>query len=1010
MATNVTTKVLESTKVLGLTDEYFEYYTKYKNEYGENICILMQIGSFYEMQMVKNEKENIGNLNNVASLLNIQITKKNKSIEKVDRSNPYMAGFPKPALSKFLPILLENGYTVVVIDQQDTNSKGKIKRSISGIYSPSIQPLDFQNSNEESGLSSQICSGDNILTSVFIELFLTKNNKVSGIYSFININISTNKFEIYENCIENDDIESLYDDIFRIFLRYKSKEILITFKNDNNANEISQQNSKFSKEFICNYFDLDEKIVTVKNNLSEDLQTKFKNYNNINYANEFLRKIYTHIEFGLLEPIEFFNLEKHQLSICNILFILDFIGKHDIKYLDNICIPEIINEHNFLLLEMNTLNQLNLLPKRGSTIKNGSLFQVIDKTSTAVGRRGLKELICKPLISCEEIEERYKLSEIIMKNCDLKIIDKHLNEICDFEKYHRKMILEVLHPYELYNLHLTYVQINKLLIYIQKKLKQEEFAKLLNQKTLEEYINSYSKIFNLNELQKSSLNDSNSYSCCNFFNVNVVQELDKISNDINELTSKSFEIVKKKLETICKEINVENWLKLTYTDQDGYHFTCTKIRGNLLQKSLKSSNDGIVIKTNTNQCKITSDEIRGLSLKLLNLKDIFNKKIKLHYIESIKNLAKNYGYIFNDMKIFIEKLDIIKSNIQCKELYNYSKPEIITGTESFFEVKDLRHAIIERINDNTEYIPNDVSLSLDKKGMILYALNSCGKSSLLRSIGLCVVMAQCGLYVPCSKLKLCPFETIITQVDLYDNLWKAQSSFISEMIGLRKILKTANDKCLVLSDELTKGTEVISATSIFTSAVLELVKRNCKFMFTTHLQDVAKLDIIKSCKSIEICHLSVIIEESGNGKDACILFERKLKPGPCSELYGLEVAKAIGLGKEFIDIAFEIRNDLINKKNGILDTKKSKYNKSKIIDSCEICNYKPNKKTDIPLDVHHIKFQCTADNNDFIGHFHKNSKFNLVTLCKECHQKVHKDIINIQGYIQTSNGVKLIYK
>jgi len=60
--------------------------------------------------------------------------------------------------------------------------------------------------------------------------------------------------------------------------------------------------------------------------------------------------------------------------------------------------------------------------------------------------------------------------------------------------------------------------------------------------------------------------------------------------------------------------------------------------------------------------------------------------------------------------------------------------------------------------------------------------------------------------------------------------------------------------------------------------------------------------------------------------------------------------------------------------------------------------------------VHHIKFQCTADNNDFIDHFHKNSKFNLVTLCKECHQKVHKDIINIQGYVQTSSGVKLIYK
>jgi DNA mismatch repair protein MutS len=221
------------------------------------------------------------------------------------------------------------------------------------------------------------------------------------------------------------------------------------------------------------------------------------------------------------------------------------------------------------------------------------------------------------------------------------------------------------------------------------------------------------------------------------------------------------------------------------------------------------------------------------------------------------------------------------------------------------------------------------------------------------------------------------------------------------MIGLRKILKIADANTLVLSDELTKGTEAVSATSIFASAALELAKRNCKFIFTTHLTDVAKLDDIKDCKNIKISHLSVTFDDSQ------IIFERKLREGPCDELYGLEVAKAIGLDNLFIEAAFKIRNNLINKSYTVVASRRSRYNSKKILDVCEICNWKPTKKTDIPLDCHHIKFQCTANDQKFTGHYHKDALFNLVTLCKMCHIKVHNDQIVINGYKQTTGGVKL---
>jgi DNA mismatch repair protein MutS len=424
----------------------------------------------------------------------------------------------------------------------------------------------------------------------------------------------------------------------------------------------------------------------------------------------------------------------------------------------------------------------------------------------------------------------------------------------------------------------------------------------------------------------------------------------------------------------------------------------------LLQKELTAEeNKAMTLKQNTNMCKISNATLKKYSNELITLRETFFQKVKAWFKHYLQLFCGKYQHIFESLRQFVESIDIAQSNVKCKRLYNYCKPEVVRDTESFMEATGMRHPIIERINNSTAYVPNDIALNQSQNGMVLYALNSCGKSSLLRSIGLCVIMAQCGLYVPCATFRYAPFDTIVTQVELYDNLWKSQSSFITEMVGLRKILKLANERCLVLSDELTKGTEVVSATSIFAASVLELLKRRCKFIFTTHLQDVAKIESIKTHPNLQICHLSVDIVNDN------IIFERKLREGPCSELYGLEVASAVGLDKELLNASFAIRNALMNKSSEVLKTKRSRYNTHKLLDACEICGYSPLKDTDIPLDTHHIKFQCSADKNDFTGHFHKHSVFNLVCLCKKCHIDVHNNIYSIDGYVETTSGRQLKY-
>lgn len=991
-----------------LTDEYLDYYVKYSREYGEKTCILMQVGMFYEIESVKNEKESIGNVWEVADVLHIQVTKKNKNNNAADRSNPYFGGFPIHALGKFLPILLENGYTVVVVDQLGGTGtgtgtgRGNAKRKVTGVYSSSIYPVDMLGVGGRSGFE-----GSN-LTTVLLE-FNQNRSVVCGI-SVSNINLTNNTFYLHESYVTVDEhsYNEVVDIIYKMSVRYASNEVCIHVVGGEGINA-------FNRESLVQSLDLSS--VPVKYTSYNSDEFKKGGCGSIEYQNTFLKRVYgAHMDFGLLTPIEYFDLERYSLSITNAVLALGFVSRHDMKYIQNICPPQYVIEHNHLVLEMNTLQQLNVIGKDKT-----SLFNVIDKTSTSIGRRELKALLCKPFIDPAVIRDRLQMTQTLVVSIpdnkeipsirsDLK---RELTELCDFERLHRRMSLSVLQPNEFYQLHVCYERILALCELVgtldsdvfDKYNLQDEHVSLIK-----DYISTYTSIFDIEKMDRTTLGDLD-LSTGHFFNPGQCPEIEKIYDSMSAIDHKLQELK----DSFGDKIGGGgNTVKVCYSEMDGYHFVTTNVRCQVLLGKLKEDErQRLTVKRNSTSCKIWTEESKRWSLQLIKWKETFSQRVKLHYTKHLVDLYERYNSIFKPMRDFVAILDITLSNAKCAEKYNYCCPDIVGcsdsnsgGDSASLDAVGMRHPIIERIKTDTMYVPNDVNFDGESPGMILYALNACGKSSLLRSIGLCVIMAQCGLYVPCTTFRLAPFKTILTQVDLTDNLWRGQSSFVTEMIGLKKIMTLADRNALVLSDELTKGTEVVSATSIFTAVVQELSRRGSKFLFTTHLQGVAKMKAILSDSRIRICHLAVDIDDCGK-----IIFRRTLQPGPCSELYGLEVAKAIGLSRDLIEDAFKIRGELTGHEvvSGHGSVKKSRYNRKKILDKCEICAYTPIKSTDIPLDTHHIKFQCSADSNNFNGHFHKNSTFNLVCLCKACHIRVHNNQIKIDGYIQTTDGVKLDY-
>jgi DNA mismatch repair protein MutS len=313
-------------------------------------------------------------------------------------------------------------------------------------------------------------------------------------------------------------------------------------------------------------------------------------------------------------------------------------------------------------------------------------------------------------------------------------------------------------------------------------------------------------------------------------------------------------------------------------------------------------------------------------------------------------------------------------------------------------MKNMRHPIIERIQDDVEYIGNDIELN--ENGILLYGINASGKSSYMKAIGLNIIMAQAGMYVAADEMRYYPYNSIFTRISGMDNIYKGMSSFTVEMTELRNILQRCNKYSLVIGDEICCGTESISGISIVASGIDTLIKKKACFIFASHLHELTKISCISKHikeKALSVKHIRITIDDKNR-----IIYDRKMQDGQGSKIYGIEVCKSLDMPFDFMKNAERIRKEVDGINKDIVKNKKSRYNSNVIVDKCKICD-KDAEET------HHISYQENANDDGYITSFHKNAKHNLVPLCKDCHRKEHSGDLKIKGYIATSAGVILDY-
>ncbi|MDF1878962.1 DNA mismatch repair protein [Sulfurimonas sp. SAG-AH-194-C20] len=960
-----------------LTQTYFDLQRHFEEKYGRDTVVFMEIGTFYEVYEVNNDEEQIGKAKEIAELLNIQLTKKNKNIIENSDKNPLLAGVPAVSFERYLSRLIsEQKYTVIVVKQKGTPPK--ISRYIAQIVSPGTN-FDHIVDND-----------DNYIVSIVVD-------KYRDVYSvgYSALDVTTGKTWLYETHSTSEDPSYALDEVFNLLNVYRTSEIVVTF-----LDGIDDQ------RHVMQYLEIPDHYHYSVNNQRPK----------IDFQNELFKEVYQ-IQ-SLLSPIEHLDLERSPMITESLAILIHFVIEHDYHIVQKMSMPRLIDNRRFMYLGNNALEQMGIISKDRQEF---TLLKMMDKSATAIGRRLLKERLLNPIMEASELERRYNLIERVSSH--VRYLDEMMRGVYDLERLSRRLNLGRLHPFEMNHVYDSMQSVKELMLYVKKhKIQKTPF----HESEVEEFLRDISKSIDLDVSRRFT----NTTVDENFLMNGVDESIDTLVKE-NSVMLIAFEDIMKKIELILESVNAgsaSRHVSLGLLEKEGYYISLSKNRFSMIESAFKADADFSTynVKKLTNSVKITSTFTDDLSDRIMKNRRKIVTLVKEKYIQLQGLYERRYSLLFDRVIAYVSDLDVGVSSSKVAQMYKHSRPMIVEpqAQENFMQIMQLRHPLIETQERGGIYVPNDIVMGNreymdlphpetvmlevsvhdghDINGVLLYGINSSGKSSLMKSIGLATLMAQSGFFVSAAVMKFSIFDSLFTRIVSKDNLAKGLSTFAVEMLELKNIFNRATVRSLVLGDEISHGTETLSGVAIVASAIKKLAKTRCLFLFATHLHQLSTMKEITSLDNVVDLHLSVEYDEESDK----LLFNRVLQAGSGSSIYGLEFAKSLHMDSEFLEEANKIRKRLSNDFDELellVKKKKSKYNKELYVTKCVICGA-------MAEDVHHISQRSLADSAGFIGHFHKDNKHNLIPLCKEHHNQIHEGKLQVNGFVMTSKGLELQFE
>jgi DNA mismatch repair protein MutS len=785
--------------------------------------LFYRMGDFYEL-FLEDAIEASG-------ILGITLTARNKG-----ESIPIpMCGVPFHSSANYINRLLKAGKRVAICEQTEEAgaSKGIVKREIVRVVSPGMA---FDPDTLESARNHYLMALDIDLT------------EMKGNYSLAELSTGTIEFAEFQS------LDQLRDD----FSLLQPGEILIPASFDGMA-AFEQMQKLLGKE----YFPCITPVPDYYFSASSAAQDLCRHFGVLNLEG-----------FGL-------SGQSPALKSLGAIFrrIRDTQKLGDLSHLQP---PKIRTREGFVQLDESTMEHLDLFPKPGQNPED-SCFHHLNKTSTAMGARKLREIFSRPLNGREAILFRQKgIQELVQNESLRRRIQDSLSGIRDLERLLAKVGLETASPRDIQALLWILERIPSL------KSSLVELARSSQLQDLEKGIEDFSELKNyllirLKEEVPAITREGNIFRT-------------GWNNDLDELIglTENARAILTEMEEREKKATGINSLKIKFNKVFGYYIEITN--SNLANVPMHY----VRKQTTANSERFLTDELKKFEEKALSAEE---KRIALEealFKEMLKRVSADNRSLLQTAAN-LAMLDALTSLAQSARDYGYVAPEILE--DPILEIIEGRHPALEHLVGRDKFIPNSVHFQAKEKIFLLTGPNMAGKSTYMRQVALITLLAHMGSFVPAKKAQIGLVDRVATRVGASDRIGRGQSTFMVEMNEMARILRQSTAKSLLIIDEIGRGTSTYDGLAIAWAILEDLAERlNCRALFATHYHELTALE----SRFSTIRNLSVAVEE----REGEILFLHEVRKGKASGSYGVEVARLAGLPLPVIDRAKTILDSL----------------------------------------------------------------------------------------------------
>ncbi len=926
-----------------LSMEYKRTSQEVRERYGEHTLLLIECGSFFEVYEDGTlEIADSYPLCVCRDVLNISIVHKRLTANKYI----YQAGVPTCNLRRHLMRLLHGGYNVALMEQQDAapDSRKKIARRVTRVLSPGCA-IDDEEGPPSCGLLACISMDE---THAEVAIF----DASLGTVRLANVNAETRV--------------GILDQLRTLLTSEGCAEVVVHTK---------KVDTSVRDELGLTY------TPTLLKECHSISETRA-------YQIEVLSDAFAHRTSLFASIYERLGLQDGRES-TNLVRLIDFVRERDkdlARALTLITAPSA--DDDALHVYNSAFERLALFEHRRNARQ--SVFHACNRTSTRMGERALRDRLARPSTQVETITGRLDLADRLLPHLDVLLPTLKLDDI---ERLYRRMAVGRLTPRQLFRVHATLVGMGTLYKEAAPRIGAHPVA--VPASVHDEMIAHAARLATTFDLELCSSSQA--------FEFNLLKRGVDLSIDEKR---DALSLLQEQVTACCSELERYSGVTgiVVKHDRDACHFETTKTRAKKIEAGLREVGDRSYTFTPSTKTTVVIrssllSSIHTRSIDLWNDLAVETKQICTRFLDEF--YESTHEHIIAPMIRLVVEIDVALSSARMFRERRYRRPTVLSTPTSRVDIVGVRHPVIERLVEVSRrpYVVNDVALASDSS-MVLYGFNSVGKSSLIKAIGIAVIMAQAGLYVAAESMEIAPYTRLFTRAGNDDNLFEDCSSYVHECTELRRIWKLADARSLALTDEMCSSTEHDAATRVLAAFVYGMSKRGASFLCATHCFDLH--GYIHTLPNVRTMHLSVDCRPDGT-----LLFDRTLRHGlPDQRNYGVVIAEKVVDDPQFSALVRSMVLSEPSKRPRVAH--KSRYNPNVTTWRCEVCDATP-RDGETPLETHHIVPQATADADGFMGTQHIHAAHLLVVLCEKCHDAIHSARLHVYGRTVTDRGTRLDY-